>query len=242
MRILPAVDVKGGRCVRLFQGDMSRETVFSDDPAAMAQRWMEAGAQLVHVVDLDGAVAGRPRNLDIVRRMVSNGVAVEYGGGVRTEDTVREMLDTGVTRIVIGTAAHRSPEFVSKAVDLAGDGLVVGIDARDGRVAVEGWTSSTETDARTLAKQMEARGVARIVYTDIARDGAMSGPNIEQTGSLAEAVSIPVTASGGIASLEDVRQVSSLERVGVDEMIIGRALYEGAFTYEQAMKLLEGKP
>lgn len=238
MIIIPAVDIKNGKCVRLRQGRMDDETVFSDDPAAMAVRWAKAGASLIHLVDLDGAVAKQPQNLPAIRDILETvSVDVQVGGGVRNEDTARMLLDMGVARVVFGTQAINNPEMV-KTLSRAFPGrIVVGIDARNGKVAVEGWTQTTEMAATDLARSFEDAGVAAINFTDIHRDGMQTGPNLEETRRLAEAVSIPIIASGGVSTIDDIKRLLPLENSGVAGVITGRALYEGTLDLQEAMTL-----
>jgi len=235
MRIVPAVDIRGGLCVNLVQGDYDQETVFSEDPVAQAVRWHEAGGELIHIVDLDGAKAGRACVLDHLRALAAAGIPFEVGGGIRAMDTVRAIVDAGADRVILGTAAHRDPDFLRAAAQAFPGRIVVGIDAKAGKVALAGWVEVTETDAVAFAQRVARAGAARIIYTDILSDGMMAGPNIEATRAVAEAVDIPVTASGGVSSLDDVRDVCGLGPAGVDEVIIGRALYLGAFTLPEAI-------
>jgi phosphoribosylformimino-5-aminoimidazole carboxamide ribotide isomerase len=240
MIVIPAVDIKEGRCVRLRQGRMDQETVFSDDPAAMAARWAEMGARLIHVVDLDGAVQKRPKNLTSIRKILDAVDAqIQVGGGIRSEETVRTLLDTGVHRVVIGTEAINNPDMVKAACRSYPGRIVVGIDARNGKVAVEGWTQTTEVAAADLARSFEDAGVAAINFTDIHRDGMQTGPNIEETRRLAEAVSIPIVASGGVSTLADIHRLLELASVGVTGIITGRALYDGTLDLKAAMDLAE---
>jgi phosphoribosylformimino-5-aminoimidazole carboxamide ribotide isomerase len=240
MIIIPAVDIKNGRCVRLRQGRMDEETVFSDDPAAMAARWAGTGARLIHVVDLDGAVQKRPKNLTAIRNILEAVDAeIQVGGGIRSEETVRTLLDAGVGRVVIGTEAINNPQMVRAACRDHPGRIVVGIDARNGKVAVEGWTRTTEVAAADLARSFEDAGVAAINFTDIHRDGMQTGPNIEETGRLAEAVTIPIVASGGVSTLADIHRLLDLASVGVTGIITGRALYEGTLDLKAAMELAE---
>lgn len=240
MIIIPAIDIKGGKCVRLFQGVMDRETVFSDDPASMARRWADEGAEMIHVVDLDGAVEKRPRNLETIGRIVKEAgqVPVQVGGGIRDVETLEMYLDMGADRVVIGSAAIYDPEMVKKACERFPGRIVVGIDAKNGKVAIEGWTKTTEMAATDLGKQFEDAGVAAINFTDIERDGMQTGPNIEATRDLARALTIPVVASGGVSCLDDIRRLAALETDGVTGIITGRALYEGALDLRSAMELL----
>ncbi len=235
MRIVPAVDIRGGLCVNLLQGDYGQETVFSDDPVAQAVTWHELGGALVHIVDLDGAKAGHLCAGDALRAIHEAGVPFEVGGGIRDMAAVEAVFATGADRVILGTAAHADPALLREAATAFPGRIAVGIDAKDGRVALRGWVDVTDTDAVSFARQVEEAGAARIIYTDILRDGMMQGPNIEATRAVAEAVGIPVTASGGMSSLADVRAVAALAPAGVDEVIVGRALYLGAFTLPEAI-------
>ncbi|MCF8024612.1 MAG: 1-(5-phosphoribosyl)-5-[(5-phosphoribosylamino)methylideneamino]imidazole-4-carboxamide isomerase [Desulfobacteraceae bacterium] len=240
MIVIPAIDIKGGLCVRLFQGEMDRETVFSDDPAAMARRWADQGAELIHVVDLDGAVAKHPRNLDAIDRIVKevDPVPVQVGGGIRDVDGIEKYLGLGAHRVVVGSAAIYDPEMVKNACARFPGRIVVGIDARNGKVAIEGWTKTTEMAAAELASRFEDSGVAAINFTDIERDGMQSGPNIDAIRDFARAVNIPVVASGGVSSIDDIRRLAVLESDGVTGIITGRALYEGGLDLRSAIELL----
>ncbi len=241
MRIVPAVDIRGGRCVRLVQGDYGQETVFSEDPVAQARQWHEAlGEGLIHIVDLDGAKAGYCCIEPQLHALAAARIPFEVGGGIRTLDSVRTILRAGAARVILGTAAHRDPDFLQAACREWPGQIAVGIDARDGKVSLSGWLESTATDAEEFAQSVEAAGAARIIYTDIARDGMMRGPNLEATRGVARAVGIPVTLSGGISALEDIRAARTLEPDGVDEIIIGRALYERAFSVQEAQAALRG--
>jgi phosphoribosylformimino-5-aminoimidazole carboxamide ribotide isomerase len=240
MIIIPAVDIKNGKCVRLVQGRMEDETVFSNDPAAMARQWADAGAELIHVVDLDGAFEKSPRNLDAVKNIIDTvDTPIQLGGGIRTERTVKTLLDMGVKRVVIGTEAINNPEWVMQICRRFPGQVVIGIDARKGRVAIEGWTETTNTQAVDLAKRFEDCGVAAINFTDIYRDGMQTGPNIVETRRLAEAISIPVVASGGVATITDIKNLLPLEKVGVTGVITGRALYSGTLDFRQALLLVQ---
>ena len=236
MIVIPAVDIKNGKCVRLIQGRMDAETIFSDDPVAMARKWDQAGAEVIHVVDLDGAVNKHPRNLgsiiEIVRHVTA---AVQVGGGIRTLDTIEMYLEKGVRRVIIGTEAIRNPELIKTACRSFPDQIVVGIDARNGLVAIEGWTETTQTRAVDLAKRFEDSGVAAINFTDIHRDGMQTGPNVEETKKLAKAVSVPVVASGGVSTLQDVKNLLPLEPYGVVGVITGKALYSGTLDLAEAI-------
>lgn len=240
MIIIPAIDIKNGRCVRLFQGRMDKETVFSDDPAAMARRWVDEGAQLIHVVDLDGAVEKRPQNLKSIKKIIDSvDVDIQLGGGVRNENIVKTLIEIGVKKIIVGTEAIKNPKFVKDLCKTLPDRIVVGIDARDGLVAIEGWMKTTRIKAIDLAQQFEDCGVAAINFTDIHRDGMQTGPNIEETRRLAEAISIPVVASGGVSSIEDIKNLMPLKAFGVMGVITGRALYTGSLKLKEAIEISE---
>jgi phosphoribosylformimino-5-aminoimidazole carboxamide ribotide isomerase len=239
MIIIPAIDIKGGRCVRLLQGRMDAETVYSDDPSAMARRWEDGGAGRLHVVDLDGAVEKKPKNLPQIRAIIDSvGIPVQVGGGIRDMETIRMYLESGVDRVVIGTEAIRNPDLVMQACQAYPDRIVVGIDARAGRVAIEGWTETIDASAVELARQFEDSGVAAINFTDIERDGMRTGPNIEETRRLAESVAIPVVASGGVSSLDDIKALLPLASSGVVGVIIGKALYDGNVDLPEAVRLI----
>lgn len=238
MIIIPAVDIKNGKCVRLFQGRMDQETVFSDDPAAMAKRWEDEGAEIIHVVDLDGAVEKSPQNLISIRKIIESVNAhIQIGGGIRNEKTVKMFLNLGIKRVIIGTVAIQKPKLVKDICKAFPDQIVVGIDSRKGFVSIEGWTKTTQIKSIDLAKQFEDCGVAAINFTDIHRDGMQTGPNIEETRRLAEAVSIPVIASGGVSSIEDIINLMPLKAVGVVGVITGRALYSGSLDLKEAIKV-----
>lgn len=236
MLILPAIDIRGGRCVRLVQGDYARETVFADDPAKMAERWLAEGADAIHIVDLDGARDGSVTNRDAVRGILAAAAAsgrpivTELGGGIRDLVGIEGWLEAGLTRVILGTAAVREPELVSEAARRWPGRVWVGIDARGGKVAVQGWLETTGVDAIELARDMEQRGAAGIVFTDIDRDGTGKGVSVESTARLAEALTIPVVASGGVHSLADVERLREVEGSGIEGVIVGRALYDGDVT------------
>jgi phosphoribosylformimino-5-aminoimidazole carboxamide ribotide isomerase len=239
MVVIPAIDVKDGRCVRLRQGDMAAETVYSDDAASMARRWEEAGARMIHVVDLNGAVEGEPKNfphIEAVRKAV--GVEVQVGGGIRTLSMVRRYLDAGVSRIVLGTAAVTDRKLLDDACGEFPRRILLGLDARDGRVAVNGWTSVSETTAIDLLKQLSAYPIGAVIYTDIARDGMLGGPNLIALREIAAYSPFPVIASGGISRIEDLQAVKSLgpQVVGA---IVGKALYDGKLDYRAAVAALQ---
>ena len=239
MIFFPAIDLKDGQCVRLFQGDMDQVTVFGDDPAGQAKGFADAGAKWLHVVDLNGAFSGRPVNEDAVSGILDRiDIPVQLGGGIRDMQTIDFWLDRGVRRVILGTVAVRDPDLVKQACKRHPDRVVVGIDARDGMVAVEGWTELSEITGLELAKEFENCGVAAIIYTDIARDGAMDGPNIEATVGLANAVSVPVIASGGVSSLEDLEALKAAGTGLLEGVISGRALYDGRIDLAAAVELL----
>ena len=242
MWIIPAIDLKDGKCVRLKQGRMQDETVYSDDPVAVARRWVDAGAEWLHVVDLDAAVAGRSRNQDCIGRIVgSAGIPVQVGGGLRTPADVDACLSLGARRAIIGTAATGDLGFLRDLCRRHPGRIAVGIDARNGRVATHGWTRTSHITAVDLARRVEGAGVAAIIFTDIHRDGMQSGPNIEETRKLAESVRLPVIASGGVGSLDHIRALLPLEDAGVVGVITGRALYSGAIEYAEARAVAVGR-
>lgn len=238
MLIIPAIDLKDGKCVRLTQGRMQDETVYSDDPEAMALRWAGAGARLLHVIDLDAAVQGSPRNQACIARIIRAAeIPVQVGGGMRDFRAVDACLEMGAFRVIVGTAAVEDMNFI-QAIARAHPGRIsVGIDARQGRVATHGWTRTTSIQAVDLGRQMEDAGVAALIFTDIHRDGMQTGPNIDETRRLAEAVHIPVMASGGVGTLDHVRALLPLEAVGVVGVITGKALYSGSIRLEEALAL-----
>lgn len=237
MIIIPAIDIKDGKCVRLLQGRMESETVFSDDPSAMARQWDQMGAEIIHVVDLDGAINKSPQNLPVIESIVKAvSTSIQVGGGIRNLETIERYIRLGVRRVIIGTEAIRHPKLIETACRDFPDQIVVGIDARNGRVAIEGWTENTDMDAVDLAKRFEGSGVATINFTDIHRDGMQTGPNLEETRRLAEAVDIPVVASGGVSTLEDIKNLMPLEPAGVVGVITGRALYSGTLDFAEALR------
>ncbi len=239
MIVIPAIDIKNGKCVRLLQGRMDAETVFSDDPAAMGARWAAEGARLIHVVDLDGAVDKRPVNLRTIRDIIDRvHVPIQVGGGIRDMETIRMYMDQGVSRVVIGTEAIKNPDLVKNACREFPDRIVVGIDAKGGMVAIEGWTQTTGVTAVDLARQFEGCGVAAINFTDIERDGMRTGPNLKETEKLAASISIPVVASGVVSSIEDIIHLAPLEAAGVVGVITGRALYDGSLDLKAAIAIL----
>jgi len=243
MLIIPAIDLKDGRCVRLFQGEMEKETVYFENPLEAARHWSSEGANFIHVVDLNGAVEGHPVHSAEIRAICDNtDLQVEIGGGLRSLDAVEEAFRLGVNRVVIGTAAYDNDALLADLCSRFPQKIVVGIDARDGKVAVKGWKETTTLDAITLAKRCAANGASRIIYTDISRDGTRHGLNLDETVKLARAVNIPVIASGGVATLDDLRALAPLERDGVEGVIVGRALYSGACTLRQALEIAARKP
>ncbi len=247
MLLIPAIDLKDGSCVRLKQGDMDDATVFSEDPVAMAQHWLAQGARRLHLVDLNGAVAGKPKNEPVIKRIVAavgEDVPIQLGGGIRDLDTIERYLDDGISYVIIGTAAVKNPGFLHDACGAFPGHIMVGLDARDGKVATDGWSKMTGHDVVDLAKKFEDYGVEGVIYTDIGRDGMLSGVNIEATVRLARALRIPVIASGGIATLEDVRALCAVEDEGITGAITGRAIYEGTLDFKAGQALadeLEGQ-
>ncbi len=238
MQIIPAVDIKQGKCVRLLQGRMEDTTHYSDDPVKMAQRWETQGASLIHVVDLDGAFAKEVKNLKTIKDILAGiNVPIQVGGGIRDLATIEMYLDAGVSKVIIGSEALYHPELVKEACRRFPDKIVVGIDARNGMVAVEGWSRTSETRAIDLAKEFESCGVAAINFTDIFKDGMQIGPNIEETAALACAVSIPIVASGGVSTLQDIKNLLKIENKGVTGVITGRALYEGTLDLKEAIRI-----
>ena len=242
MLLIPAIDLKDGRCVRLRQGDMNDATVFSDDPAETASKWVEQGARRLHLVDLNGAVAGKPKNESAIRAIVDavgSRVPVQLGGGIRDLDTIERYLDDGISYIIIGTAAVKTPGFLHDACYAFPGHIMVGLDAKDGKVAVDGWSKVTGHDVIDLALKFQDYGVEAIIYTDIGRDGMLNGVNIEATVALAQSLRIPVIASGGITNLDDVRRLCAVEDEGIMGAITGRAIYEGTLDFAAAQALAE---
>ena len=241
MLVIPAIDLKEGQCVRLRQGDMADSTVFSDDPVAMAARWHGEGARRLHIVDLDGAFAGKPVNAGIIEQISSAlpDLPIQIGGGIRSLETIGRYLEAGVRYAIIGTMAAKNPDFVREACTAFPDHIIVGIDARGGRAAVEGWASESEIEAIDLAKRFADVGVHAVVYTDIDRDGMMQGVNVESTVALAQQAGLPVIASGGISDLEDVRQLMVHASAGICGAITGRAIYEGALDLGAAQAMVD---
>jgi phosphoribosylformimino-5-aminoimidazole carboxamide ribotide isomerase len=241
MLVIPAIDLKGGRCVRLYQGDMNQATVYSDDPVATALRWQSEGAERLHVVDLDGAVSGAGVNTAVIEHICQAlTIPVQVGGGIREVAAIERLLAMGVSRVILGTVAYRQPEVVATACRRFPGRITVGIDARAGKVAVQGWTEATELEAVELAKRCARMGVSEIIYTDIARDGTAQGVNLDATLALARAVALPIIASGGVASVHDIERLVPLEPDGVVGVIVGRALYTGTVKLAEALAIAKG--
>jgi len=239
MLLIPAIDLKDGHCVRLEQGDMSAATSFGDDPAAMARRWLAAGARRIHLVDLNGAFAGKPVNEAAVKaiiRELDGRIPIQLGGGIRDLDTIERYLDDGLSYIIIGTAAVKSPGFLKDACTAFGGHILVGLDARDGKVATDGWSKLTGHEVVDLALKFQDYGVEGVIYTDIGRDGMLNGINIDATVKLAQALTIPVIASGGLSDLRDIEKLCAVEEQGVEGVICGRAIYTGNLDFAQAQK------
>ncbi len=237
MLLIPAIDLKEGHCVRLKQGDMDQSTTFSEDPAAMARTWLDRGARRLHLVDLDGAFAGHPKNEVAIRkilRQVGSEVDVQLGGGIRDLDTIERYLDAGLRYVIIGTAAVKNPGFLQDACTAFGGHIIVGLDAREGKVATDGWSKLTRHDVLDLGKKFEDYGVESIIYTDIGRDGMLSGINIEATVKLAQALSIPVIASGGLTNMQDIEALCAVADEGIEGVICGRAIYSGDLDFAAA--------
>jgi phosphoribosylformimino-5-aminoimidazole carboxamide ribotide isomerase len=237
MLLIPAIDLKDGKCVRLEQGDMNAATTFSDSPSATARRWLAAGARRLHLVDLNGAFAGKPVNESAVKailREVGDEIPVQLGGGIRDLDTIERYLDDGISYVVIGTAAVKNPGFMKDACSAFGGHIIVGLDAKDGKVATDGWSKLTGHEVVDLAKKFEDYGVEAVIYTDIGRDGMLTGINVEATVKLAQALTIPVIASGGLAGLPDIEKLCAVQHEGIDGVICGRAIYNGALDFAKA--------
>lgn len=236
MIVIPAIDLAAGKCVRLRQGDMNQQTIYSDTPADMARHWEAQGAEILHLVDLDGAMGGQSMNLGAIEAIVNAiSIPIELGGGLRTVEDVQRIMDLGLTWAIMGTSALRNREAVEAAVEKFGQRIIVGIDARDGKVAVAGWQETSEVSAVDLGQQMQALGVGKLICTDIATDGMMVGPNIESLRQMAEAVDIEIIASGGVSKLEDIVALKALEPLGVTGVITGKALYEGTLDLAEAI-------
>ncbi len=241
MLLIPAIDIKDGKCVRLRQGDMDDSTVYGNDPVAMAERWIEAGARRLHIVDLDGALSGKPENADIVHNIIEAhpSVIMQVGGGIRDEDTIQTYLDAGVNYVIIGTRAVTTPHFVSDVCLEFPGHIIVGLDAKEGKLATEGWSKLSHHDAFDMAKRFEDDGVASIVYTDIGRDGMMSNINIESTVELCRQINIPVIASGGLSNMDNIKALCAVAAEGIEGAITGRAIYEGSLDFREAQALAD---
>jgi phosphoribosylformimino-5-aminoimidazole carboxamide ribotide isomerase len=242
MLIIPAIDLKDGKCVRLQQGAMDKATVFSDDPTATARQWLEQGARRLHVIDLNGAAAGRPKNESAIRAIaaaVGEKMPIQLGGGIRDLDTIERYLDQGVSYVIIGTAAVKTPGFLHDACTAFAGHVLVALDAKDGKVAVDGWSKMTGHDVADLAKKFQDYGVEAIIYTDIGRDGMLTGINIDATVALARNLSVPVIASGGLTSIDDVKALCAVESEGITGAITGRAVYQGTLNFAEAQKMAD---
>lgn len=239
MLLIPAIDLKDGQCVRLKQGDMDQATIFSEDPAAMARKWVDLGARRLHLVDLNGAFAGKPKNLEAIEAIlgeVGDELPVQLGGGIRSLETIEKYLDAGLSYVIIGTAAVKDPGFLQDACSAFAGNIIVGLDAKDGKVATDGWSKLTGHEVIDLARKFEDYGVESIVYTDIGRDGMLQGINIEATVKLAQAVGIPVIASGGLSNIVDIEKLCEVEDEGIEGVICGRAIYSGDLDFAAAQK------
>ena len=242
MLIIPAIDLKDGHCVRLRQGLMEDATVFSEEPSVMAAHWLAQGARRLHLVDLNGAFAGKPKNLAAIKgilKEINGEIPVQLGGGIRSLDTIEQYLDAGIDYVIIGTAAVKIPGFLHEACDAFPGHIIVGLDAKDGKVATDGWAKVTDHDVVDLAKRFQGYGVESVIYTDIGRDGMLSGVNIEATVRLAQALTIPVIASGGLTNLDDVKALCAVESEGIEGVITGRAIYEGTIDFRAAQELAD---
>lgn len=240
MLVIPAIDLRDGRCVRLVQGEKNSETVYSDEPLEMALRWEALGAPLLHVVDLDGAFKGTPQNLEIIAEIVKAiKIPIQVGGGIRTFEAVKNILDLGVDRVILGTAAILNPELVSQCTEAYGERILVGIDGRDGLVAIEGWEATVEMTIDKFAHIVAQLGVKEVIFTDTRRDGTLKGPNLEATKQLAQSSGLKVIASGGVSSLEDLKALKGLKEFGVQGVIMGKALYSGSICLKEALAVME---
>jgi phosphoribosylformimino-5-aminoimidazole carboxamide ribotide isomerase len=242
MLLIPAIDLKDGRCVRLRQGDLQDATIFSEDPVTVAEQWYDQGARRLHLVDLNGAVAGKPKNEDVIRaivRAVGDDIPVQIGGGIRDLDTIERYLDFGIEYVIIGTAAVKDPGFLQDACSAFPGNIIVGLDARDGKVATDGWSKLTKHDVLDLGRKFEDYGVESIIYTDIGRDGMLTGVNVEATVRLAQHVRIPVIASGGVTDLTDIEALCEVEPEGVEGVILGRSIYEGTLDFQAAQEMAD---
>ncbi len=245
MLLIPAIDLKDGRCVRLRQGDLDDATIFSDDPAKIATQWLEQGARRLHLVDLNGAFAGKPKNSEAIKSIIAavdGEIPVQIGGGIRDLDTIERYLDAGMSYVIIGTAAVKSPGFLQDACSAFPGSIIVGLDARDGKIATDGWSKLTRHDVLDLAKKFEDYGCESIIYTDIGRDGMLSGVNIEATVKLSQHVKIPVIASGGVTNLKDIEELCAVEHEGIEGVILGRSIYEGTLDFAAAQTFADEYP
>ncbi|SHH69135.1 1-(5-phosphoribosyl)-5-[(5-phosphoribosylamino)methylideneamino]imidazole-4-carboxamide isomerase [Pollutimonas bauzanensis] len=242
MLLIPAIDLQDGRCVRLRQGDLDDATIFSDDPSAIATQWIDQGARRLHLVDLNGAVAGKPKNEAAIKAIIAavgGDIPVQIGGGIRDLDTIERYLDSGISYVIIGTAAVKDPGFLHDACSAFPGNIIVGLDARDGKVATDGWSKLTRHDVLDLARKFEDYGCEAIIYTDIGRDGMLSGVNIEATVKLAQHVRIPIIASGGVTDLRDIQALCAVEEEGIEGAILGRSLYEGTLDFAAAQEMAD---
>ncbi len=241
MLMIPAIDLKDGKCVRLRQGRMDDDTVFSDDPVAVAGRWAAAGARRLHIVDLNGAIEGKPKNASVIHEIADAypDLPIQVGGGIRDEDTIQAYLEAGVSYVIIGTSAVNEPHFVGDACSAFPGHIIVGLDAKNGKVAIDGWSKLSHHDVIDIAQHFERDGVEAIIYTDISRDGMMKGVNVESTVALAQAITIPVIASGGVSTMDDIRALGAVSEEGIMGAIIGRALYEDALDFAECQKLAD---
>ncbi len=240
MLVIPAIDLREGKCVRLVEGRPEQETVYSDNPVAMATMWQEQGARMLHVVDLDGAFSGTPKNLKVIREILAAvNIPVQVGGGIRSMEAIERLLDLGATRVILGTVAILEPQLVAESCARYGEAVLVGIDGRNGRVAIEGWGVTVDKDTVELAHEMKSLGVKRVVFTDIRRDGTLKGPNLNATGELARVTGLKVVASGGVSTVDDLRALKKLEPLGVDSVIMGKAIYAGTVKMSEALAIAE---
>lgn len=243
MIIFPAIDIRGGKCVRLLKGDFNQETVFSDRPEIMAKKWEDEGGEYLHLVDLDGALAGKSQNLDTVEMILKTvDIPVELGGGIRTMENIETALDMGVSRVILGSVAVKNPQLVKDACKKYGsERIVVGIDAKDGIVAVDGWGVSGNVEAKELARKMAQGGVKHIIYTDISRDGTLTGVNVQATAEIACYSGVKVVASGGVSSIEDIKLLKQYEKDGIEGVIVGKSIYTGSLSLPEALKIAKGE-
>lgn len=243
MIIFPAIDIRGGKCVRLIKGDFNQETVFSDRPEIMAKKWQDEGGKYLHLVDLDGALAGKSQNLATVEMILKTvDIPVELGGGIRTMENIETVLDMGVSRVILGSVAVKNPQLIKDACKKYGsERIVVGIDAKDGIVAVDGWGVSGNVEAKELAKKMALGGVKHIIYTDISRDGTLSGVNVQATAEIARYSGVKVVASGGVSSIEDIKLLKQYEQDGIEGVIVGKSIYTGSLSLPEALKIAKGE-